>query len=293
MPDIPANALVALAAAATWGGGDFSGGMGVKHAGGTFRAALRVLVIAHTCSLVVLLTIVLLQGRNLPTGAPLIWALGAGVAAGLSLAAFYLALAKGAMGPSAAISGLLAAGIPMIVSGFLEGAPTWIQVCGFVIAFAAIWLIAAGGAADSATKSASSGTMSLAIFGGIGFGVYFVALERANTLGIFQPMLLARFGSIITCLAMLVFTRDRSKPDPSLNNTAKLWILGVAILDTAGNLLFITATRLGRLDAAAVLASLYPASTILLAAWQLHERPRRKQTIGMLLALGAVVLITV
>jgi drug/metabolite transporter (DMT)-like permease len=64
-------------------------------------------------------------------------------------------------------------------------------------------------------------------------------------------------------------------------------------MDTSGNLLFIAATRAGRLDVAAVLASLYPASTILLAAWTLHERPTRRQGWGMAVAVAAVVMITI
>ena len=48
------NALLALAAAALWGGGDFSGGMGVKRAGGGVRAALRVVLLSHVTSLAVL-----------------------------------------------------------------------------------------------------------------------------------------------------------------------------------------------------------------------------------------------
>jgi drug/metabolite transporter (DMT)-like permease len=71
-----------------------------------------------------------------------------------------------------------------------------------------------------------------------------------------------------------------------------LWCLSTALLDTSGNLLFLAATRAGRLDVAAVLASLYPASTILMAAWMLRERPTRRQGWGMAVALAAVVMIT-
>jgi drug/metabolite transporter (DMT)-like permease len=77
-----------------------------------------------------------------------------------------------------------------------------------------------------------------------------------------------------------------------LTRAAILFALGVALLDTGGNLLFLAATRTGRLDVAAVLASLYPAGTILLAAWHLHERPTRRQLAGMAIALAAVVMIT-
>jgi len=71
-----------------------------------------------------------------------------------------------------------------------------------------------------------------------------------------------------------------------------VWALLAAVLDTGGNMLFVGATLWGRLDVAAVLASLYPASTILLAAWRLHEKPTRRQVVGMAAAVVAVVMIT-
>ena len=268
--------------------------MGVKAAGGTLRSALRILILAHLVSLAVLVVVVLFRGSPIPRGAPVFWGLGAGVAAGLSLTAFYLALARGVMGAAAAVSGLLAAAIPVAVSLALEGSPGWLKGSGFLLALAAIWLIAAGETPGAATERTTRSPMALAIFGGIGFGIYFVALQRANILGVFEPMMLARVGSVLTCLVLLIVFADRSKgPDLPLGPTALRWCFGVALLDTLGNLLFIAATRLGRLDVAAVLASLYPASTILLAVWRLHERPNRAQLLGMLLALGAVVLITV
>lgn len=306
-PALSANILFALAAAATWGGGDFSGGMGVKAAGGTTAGALRVVVIAHASSLAVLLAILWLQHASLPHGAPLAWGLVAGVTAGISLTAFYIALARGAMGGSAALSGLLAAAIPAAVSTVLEGVPTSLRIVGFVLALAAIWLIAAGPspesehAVDGSEPSESSRmTLVLALVGGIGFGIYFVALRLANPLGVLEPMAVARSGSLVTTVLLLVAVSVRSKSasgvqtqPTKLTRMALMWALGVAVLDTGGNLLFIAATRTGRLDIAAVLASLYPASTILLAAWHLHERPTRRQLAGMAIALGAVVMITI
>jgi drug/metabolite transporter (DMT)-like permease len=141
-------------------------------------------------------------------------------------------------------------------------------------------------------------------------------------------MALARAGSLVTCLIMLaglsLFTRREEAAAPGQSvalpgrgavsgrvarsgrvalsgsrerrralRSLLFWAMGVALLDTGGNLLFLASTRLGRLDVAAVLASLYPASTILLAAWQLHERPTRRQSLGMGLALLAVVAITI
>lgn len=310
---LPANALLALASATAWGGGDFSGGMGVKAAGGSTAGALRVVLVAHASSLAVLLGILAVQHASLPHGAPLVWGLAAGVTAGISLTAFYIALARGAMGASAALSGLLAAAIPAVVSSFLEGVPTPLRIAGFALALAAIWLIAAGpspeaghsvdGTIPPASPSAARSNLILALIGGVGFGIYFVALRLANPLGAFEPMALARAASLATCAILLlaVTLRNRSAPSSSdfselstrLTRAAVGWALGVALLDTGGNLLFIAATRAGRLDVAAVLASLYPAGTILLAAWHLHERPTRRQLTGMAVALGAVVMITV
>jgi drug/metabolite transporter (DMT)-like permease len=313
---LSANILLALAAAASWGGGDFSGGMGVKAAGGSTSSALRVVIIAHASSLAVLLAILffehasLLPAFLLPASllhsTPLAWGLVAGVTAGIALTAFYIALARGAMGASAAISGLLAAAIPAAVSSVLEGIPAPLRLAGFVLALAAIWLIAAGPspestqAIDGSTPSASSrSTMTLAIIGGLGFGIYFVGLRLANPLGVVAPVALARAGSLATCALLLLALTIRAKrmphdpiPKIKLTRAILLWALGVALLDTGGNLLFIAATRSGRLDIAAVLASLYPAGTILLAAWHLHERPTRRQLTGMAIATAAVVMIT-
>jgi drug/metabolite transporter (DMT)-like permease len=305
-PALSANILFALAAAASWGGGDFSGGMGVKAAGGTTAGALRVVLIAHASSLAVLLAILSLQHAALPHGAPLAWGLVAGVTAGISLTAFYIALARGAMGGSAALSGLLAAAIPAAVSSVLEGLPAPLRIAGFALALGAIWLIAAGPspesehAIDGSEPSESSRTtLMLALIGGIGFGIYFVALRLANPLGVLEPVAIARSASLVTCALLLLAVTLRSKraavaePTSKLTRMAILWALGVALLDTGGNLLLIAATRIGRLDIAAVLASLYPAGTILLAAWHLHERPTRRQLMGMAIAAAAVVMITI
>jgi drug/metabolite transporter (DMT)-like permease len=305
-PALSANILLALAAAASWGGGDFSGGMGVKAAGGSTAGALRIVVIAHSSSLAVLLAILIVQHARLPHGAPLLWGLVAGATAGISLTAFYIALARGAMGGSAALSGLLAAAIPAAVSSFLEGVPAPQRIAGFVLALAAIWLIAAGHspesehAIDGSEPSESSrATLVLALIGGIGFGIYFVGLRLANPLGVLEPVALARAASLVTCALLLAGLSLRSKRASGARYAGKItrravvWALGVAVLDTGGNLLYIAATRSGRLDIAAVLASLYPAGTILLAAWHLHERPTRRQLTGMAIAAAAVVMITI
>jgi len=285
MPDwLAGNALLALVAAGFWGVGDFSGGMGVKTAGGGVGAALRVVLFSHLTSFSVLLIAAFALGDPFPHGRLLAWGLAAGVAGGTSLSAFYIALSRGAMGASAAISGVLAAAIPAVVSMLADGTPGWRKGVGFLVAGAAIWMIAAGDAAHE-----DSSTTWLAIGAGAGFGLYFVALKYAGAGGVIWPMATARMGSISTCAVILLGLRGAGSV--KIMGRVVRWVLSTALFDTSGNLIFILATRAGRLDVAAVLASLYPASTILLAAWLMKEWPTRRQGWGMAVAAAAVVLI--
>lgn len=303
----PVNALTALAAAAIWGGGDFSGGMGVKTAGGGTDGALRLVIVAHAVSLAVILGALGIWPAPWPHGTLLAWGLIGGCSQAVSLTVFYMALARGAMGASAAVSGLIAASIPAMFSSLSEGAPPGMRLAGFALAAAAIWLIAAE---PKSPKSADTTvahrrmTMLLAVIGGLGFGFFFITMRMTNSLGVLTQMALVRSACLLCCILMLAAMRwnrrkeqtpreeDAQKGKGWLSRTALICALGVALLDTGGNMLFTLSTRLGRLDVAAVLASLYPAGTILLAAWWLHERPTRRQGVGMAAALVAVVLIT-
>ncbi len=301
---IHSSALIALSSAASWGGGDFSGGMGVKTSGGRVPDAIRFVLLAHAISLTALLAIAhTLPFPGLPGHTATLWAILAGLTGALGLVAFYIALSRGGMGTSAALSGLLAAAIPAVASSLLEGVPSALRLAGFALAGGAIWLIAAGSSPEGASESRS--TMALAVFAGVMFGIYFIALKMANPLGLVASMALARITSITLCslvLGTMAFSRRRRPPSPQAQPAASGpwmnrpgvwgWACAVALLDTGGNLLFMAATRAGRLDVASVLASLYPAGTILLAAWVLKERPTQRQVLGMLTALAAVAMIT-
>jgi uncharacterized membrane protein len=264
----------------------------VKGAGGGVRAALRIVLLSHVTSFAVLVAIARARGDAFPQGALLVWGVAAGVAGGLALTCFYLALSRGAMGASAAVSGLLAAAIPSALTLWQQGSPGALPLVGFAVAGMAIWLIAAGGAAEDA--AAGRGTMALAMLAGVGFGFYFVALKMAGPAGVVWPMATARIGSLCVCgLLFAMLGRQGANAPVRLGRRSVAWALAAGLLDTSGNLLFLAATRAGRLDVAAVLASLYPAGTILLAALALGEQPTRRQVLGMLTAIVAVALIAV
>ena len=205
------------------------------------------------------------------------------------------------MGAGAAVSGLLCAAIPAVVSSVQEGAPGLKRLAGFGLAAAAIWMVASANNPEHTDqdRAAARKSMLLSVLGGLGFGVYFTALKFSSAAGVIWPTAAARVGSwgvsalLLAC--MWIFARPSESAAGAASPAGRdfWWILGGSLLDLGGNLAFVTATRMGRLDVAAVLASLYPAGTILLAAALLHEKTNGRQRLGMALALLAVVLVTI
>ena len=293
---LEANAALGLLAAVLWGGGDFAGSIAVRRIGGNVRGALIVVLVGHILSLLLVGSLASARGDSFPHGAPLVWALCGGALSGISLVAFYIALADGHMGSAAAVSGLLCAAVPAAVSAFTEGSPGLRRLLGFLFAGAAIWMIAGSGGEHG---GASRRALVLSTLSGIGFGVYFVSLKYAGAAGVLWAMGAARIGSgsmaaLLLLASLFTASRGASRPDEAPAGRGKTfsWIVAGAALDTGGNLSFLAATRAGRLDVAAVLSSIYPASTILLAAWLLKEQTTARQRWGMALALVAVVFVT-
>jgi drug/metabolite transporter (DMT)-like permease len=306
--------LLGLAAGATWGGADFAGGLAARHGkpGG-------VVLLAHGSSLALLLLLIGLLHPGPITGFPWIWSVLSGAAGGIALMLFYEALASGAMGLSAALAGVLTAALPVAVSIFREGRPGGWQIAGFTVAACAIGMIAwspelppAEGQYPVLKTSARSLVFSTAA--GLGFGLQLVVLHLASAHGsVLRALALSRAGgasagAVATLLALLrgrpvLTVQHTGAPAQGTTHwvraswrTAAVTFLALTaltgLLDTAGNGLYMSAALAGRLDVAAVLASLYPGATILLAVWLLHERTTRLQTAGMLLALVAVALIS-
>ncbi|HVJ08446.1 MAG TPA: DMT family transporter [Acidisarcina sp.] len=301
-PTLGATALGLLSAAA-WGGGDFAGGMAVRRASPFVTVAL-----VHGLSLLMLLALLYWLGTPLPSARGKMLGILCGLVAGLSVALFYEALSLGKMGLSAAIAGVLSAAIPVAFSFFTEGLPRPIQIVGFLLAGVAIWLVASAPGGGTHPRG-----LGLATLAGIGFGVYFILLKLAGREGVVWALTFARIGSFALAATVVAFQwamRQRASvaapalpqlsgpPEPSNSKSGSLLapafvglVVATCVLDTGGNWFYTLATRAGRLDVAAVLSSLYPAGTMLLAAWLLKERTTRVQTLGMVLALGAVILI--
>jgi drug/metabolite transporter (DMT)-like permease len=201
------------------------------------------------------------------------------------------------MGLSAAVAGVLTAIFPVVFSWFREGHASPVRLIGFAVAAAAIWLIAY--TPDRKLSPVSNSTpLGLAVIAGLCFGAMLVFLHLAASGGLLQVLITMRIASTsVALLAGIALYLTRGVPaEPDLGfPCGKLLLLAMlaGLLDTSGNLLYLFASRLGRMDVTAVLSSLYPAGTMGLAALLLKERATRGQAAGMALALAAVVLISI
>jgi drug/metabolite transporter (DMT)-like permease len=274
-----ATIIFGLAASLCWGSGDFNGGLASRRAN-----ASSVVIAAYAVGFVLLVVLALIWKEPFPAPLDIIWGGLAGLAGATGLIAFYSALSIGRMGIAAPISAVLTAGLPVIFSAFTEGLPGLLQLGGFLLALLAITLISR----PERSKGRPEG-IGLALLAGVGFGCFFILISRVNHAETFWPLAVARFTSV---LFLLIVVRIRQQPTLPRLSVAPLVLLA-GILDAFGNVFFVLATHTGRLDVAAVLASLYPAATVILAALLLRERVTRIQAIGILLALVAVPLISV
>lgn len=270
--------ILGLFAALAWGAADFNGGIASKRSN-----PYGVVAVAHTISLGVLLILILITGEAIPPWQDWLWAGLAGLCGGVGLMILYRALAQGRMSVAAPVSGLLAAALPVTVGIFSEGSPgAWILL-GFALALSAVWLISGGG-----TLSLHSADLGQPVIAGLAFGGFLIFINRASGTSLLWPLIAVRIVSVISLLGYATATRQPWFP----KRESLIPLILSSLLDTIGNAAYALSARTGRLDVAAVLSSLYPGATVLLAWVFLKERISRIQAIGVLLALGAIILLT-
>jgi drug/metabolite transporter (DMT)-like permease len=278
-----------LAASVFWGASDFLGGLATRKA-----HVVLVVALAHSLSLGLLLLIALATHSPVPPQRFAIFGLCAGAFGGLALILYYQALSLGEMGLTTALTGLLTALVPVVFSFVTQGSPKSSQIAGFVLAAAAIALFAYAPAGKPRPLA-----LGLATLAGLGFGVFLVVLQIGIAGGILWQLIYSRVASATLAGSVVVWIQLRARQDAAIwrqqaRRHGFFWVAGSAgVLEASGSLLYMGAAHEGRLDVAAVLASLYPVVTILLAAWFLKEKTTSSQALGMALALGAVVLVSI
>lgn len=282
--------LLALAAALAYGASDFIGGRASTRA--HFAAVTSV---GAGSALVVALVAAPLVGGDLSPG-PIAWGALSGLGSGIGTLCLYRGLARARVSVVAPTSGVLAAALPALIAVILGERPAPIAVVGLLLALPAVWFISGGGQ-RSHDSDQPSGLLD-GILAGVGFGLLFFALDQAGDSAGMWPLAVGQAVSfvLVTVLALrLVVFADRATGATARSSTGETWwLLAVAtgLLGSAATLLFYFSTTTGLLTIAAVLTSLYPAATILLARVVLDERLSRRQGLGLALAGCAVVLIT-
>jgi drug/metabolite transporter (DMT)-like permease len=269
-----------IGSALAWGAGDFSGGFATKR-GSVFTVILYSQIIGG----LLLVGLQVVWGERPPEFRHLAWGGAAGLFGVLGLVALYKGLATGRMGIVAPLSAVLTAVVPLLFAFVVEGIPKSTQLIGFGGALMAVWLFSSTRGPGSALKS----EILLSLSAGLGFGLFFICIDRVSGEAILWPLIAARCASVVTMALVLGCRGQLCLPH------SNLWpfIALAGVLDAAGNAFFALASRVGRLDVSAVLASMYPAATVILARYVLKETLGRRQQLGLAVACIALCLIAI
>ena len=274
--------LLGLLVAISYGAADFLGGV-------ASRRVPAALVVQQTQLLGVALLLVMLAvvpdqhviGADMARGA------GAGMGGLLGLVLLYRGLAVGAMSIVAPITAVGAAVLPVgwgLATGERPGA---VALAGVVIALVAVAFVATPATEDAAPIEGRRREILLALLAGCGFGVVFILFGDTSKASGMWPLLSARVASTIVVTAALL---ARGVALGVRKDTARIFA-AIGVLDVTANALFILGARIGLVSLVAVLSSLYPAATVVLARVVLDERVSRRQAVGLVLAVVGVILI--
>ncbi len=271
--------LIALCAAVVYGAADFFGGIASRK-----TSAVAVVVISQLAGFAVLgLATIVLPGHFYVSDIG--WGIGAGIAGGVAIAALYAALAVGRMGMVSPITAVVGASVPVAVGLATGERPALLALVGIGLAFLAVTLVSI----DTETRGISlrEPGLGLAIASGLGIGLLYVFLARGHADSGLAILVPTRIASLVVLLGYSVVRRESLRPAPG----SLVTILVAGVFDMYANVLYVLAVRHGLLSTVAVLTSLYPASTVLLARVVLHEHLKRLQWCGVACAACGVALI--
>lgn len=278
--------LLALGSAITFGAADFWGGLASRRA-----PSAGVVTIAQAMGVPVVLAFCLLSSSSSVT-ADFAWGAASGAAGAAGVLLLYKGLAEGRMSVVAPLTGLVAAGLPVLVSPLLGEIPSALALVGIVIAMAAIALVSreAEAHADDATvvNMTRAAMVTVAVASGACFGALFLLLDRASEDAGMWPLFANKLAGL---LVVAVYGLAVANTGLRVGRAALPLVVACAAAGTAAEVLLLLATQKGFVAIAAVITSLYPGSTVVLARFVLHERLRQDQLAGFALAVVAVGLI--
>ena len=267
---------------------DFLGGVASRRV-----AALRIVIVSYPLSVLITLAAAPFFGGVLDAGA-IGWGAAAGVVSGLAVWWFYLALAGGPMSIVSPVTAVLVAGLPVLIGLLMGERPGPIALVGIALALAAVVLVSRE-SPDAVTEEITGGRKLrfdrrialLTVGSGVAFAAAFVFLHRVPDGTGVWPLVASRAAATAVVWAVALASRQFVRPHGEPLRLA----VYISVLDVIANGAMLFALQGSLLSLISVIASLYPAATVLLAMVLLGERVGRLQQVGMVVALGSVGLI--
>jgi len=274
---------LALGSSMLWGFSDFLGGVKSR----SFPVPV-VLAVMYLTSLTAMAIFVGVRGEGPPEREAIVAGLGAGLFGIAGLMAFYRALAIGTMSIVAPVASTGVC-LPVLVGLATGDQPGLLRSLGLAAAIVGVVLASREDDAGGADPRLQRQSVLLAIVAGLGFGMYFVLAEISSSGDVGWALLLSRVAACPFVVAFALIALHRG--GRGLRGRDLAIVAGIGLLDLGANVLYNTSTTIGELSTVAVASSLYPVTTVLLAAALLGERVRGVQRTGVIIALCGVVLI--
>lgn len=270
--------IVALISAVVWGSSDFVGGFASRT-----RNQYQVLSLATLAGMICLLIAMFIRSEPWPEPVSILWSCAAGISGAIGMASLYrsLAIAQAALvAPTAAVVSVV---FPVIVGAIMNGSSSPGKLVGMAAGMAGIWLGTKGLGSSRDTNG-----LGLAILAGFGFGGFLLCIVQTDPRSIFSPLFFAKLTGFSFAILVLLFSRSRL---PSFNGNGLALLAGA--LDAGGNALYLLAARLTRIEFAAVISSMAPVMTVVLASLISKQKVSFYQKLGVVFCLIAIALILV
>lgn len=272
------STLFAALSALAYGAADFSGGRATRA-----HNVLGVLVLSQTIGLGGIVAIAVALRHPLPTAVDTLWGVAAGLSGVFGLSFLYRGLASGSAAIVSPTAALVGTGAPIVAGVLLGESPALVAWVGVGVAVPAILLLSLS---RESTRRFDSSSLGLGIAAGLGFGGYFILIDRTSAASGFWPLASARLASIAIVAIVAGFSRRSLLVARRARGAASL----AGALDMAANAFFLLAVRAGLLVTSSVVSSLYPAPTVVLARLIDGERLGPRRAAGLVAALVGVAL---
>jgi drug/metabolite transporter (DMT)-like permease len=273
--------VFALLAAVIYGTGDFVGGFASRH-----RSAITVLLYAYPVGALLMVALLPAFAGTLDARTALL-GVGGGIGGMVGVIVMYSLMARAPMNIISPVTAVLAAVVPVGFGVLVGERPHLSAWLGIAIGLVAVVFVSYT-PDDHPHGPVGIRILALACVSGVGFGIYFICLARADHDSGLWPLVISR----LTSAALIVpLARSRRVAQPLTGRVLRLAVLA-GVLDASANLFFLLASRHGLLSLASVITSLYPAMTVLLAVLVLSEHTGRLQRVGLAMAATSIVLIS-